>query len=417
MGIAPYKTFTFDGESSANYGVYLTGEGVFDAPERDVEMLDVPGRNGAYVQDKGKFKNIKVTYKAGMFDANESNFADKMSAFRNWLCSKKGYVRLEDEYNPNEYRMAVYYSGVEVEHEYLFAGQFEVTFECKPQRFLTSGETEQAVANNGTLTNPTLFDSSPLLAVKGYGNLSFNGYNLNIENAVMGNIYFADSESFDLPKTFTVNKNLFENGDTISVSGQLVCELKQESTSPIHVAFPQSTADTNASFSTSNGGMQGIGKTVTTGMSSTQFNVTFTAGTNSTVTNTATVIVYNFSTPTQKTTYTITQTITYTASSGSIAFSMSVSGTSTVAGITASGTPATSTTTIVVNSTKSALGNPTYIDCDIGECYMIQNDEIITLNNVVALGSDLPKLSSGTNTFTFDNTITSLKVTPRYWKV
>ncbi len=412
------RTFTFAGTASSTYSMFITEAATYNVPERAVEMLEIPGRNGAYALDQGRFENVEVTYHVVVHKDTNANFQTELSNVRNWLASKVGYQRLTDDYNSDVYRLAVFKGGLETDEVFINGAEFDITFECKPQRFLTSGETEQTVANNGTLTNPTLFDSSPLLAVKGYGNLAFNGYALNIQNAVMGNIYFADSEQFDIPKTFTVNKNLFSNGDTISVSGQLICELKQESTSPIYVVLPQSTADTNASFSTIGGGMlTDFGKTVATGTLSTQFNATFTAGTNSTVTNTATVVLRKFDDNTKTTTYTITQTITYTASSGSIAFSMSVSGTSTVGSITASGTPATSTTTIVVNSTKSALGNPTYIDCDIGECYMIQNDEIITLNNVVALGSDLPKLSSGTNTFTFDNTITSLKVTPRYWKV
>ena len=53
MGLAPYNTFTFDGKSSADFGVYLTGEGVFNAPERAVEMLSIPGRNGDYALDPG----------------------------------------------------------------------------------------------------------------------------------------------------------------------------------------------------------------------------------------------------------------------------------------------------------------------------------------------------------------------------
>ena len=131
MGVAPYKTFTFDGVSSAAYDVYLTGVGVYNAPKRSVEMLSIAGRNGDYALDQGKFENITVTYKVGMYDTDENNFATKVSNFRNWLCSKVGYVRLEDEYNPNEYRMAVYSEGFNLEHDMLIAGEAEITFNCK----------------------------------------------------------------------------------------------------------------------------------------------------------------------------------------------------------------------------------------------------------------------------------------------
>ncbi len=396
MGIkSPNKTFTFDGKSSADYGVYITGEGVFNAPERAVEMIEIPNRNGAYAMDQGRFNNIQVTYQVGMFDVDESDFADKVSDFRNWLCSKKGYVRLTDDYNPDEYRMAVFSAGVELDHEDLISGECDITFECKPQRFLTSGETEQTVTNNGTLTNPTLFDSSPLLAVKGYGNLSFNGYALNIENAVVGDIEIAE-QATDIVTLDTSMCNVGDEMYSITTVGSTVYLGRWN-----YKITPKGDADIAGNVSgsgyISSSGTRYIGtswtKTATkTGSLSIQKN-----GNYYTPTYTLDMVMQ----------YDGNKTITFTPTftpSGSGTQYVNVNTTLTIYGVWC-------------DSTKSTLGNPTYIVCDIGECYMIQGVEIITLNNVVALGSDLPKLASGTNTFTLDNTITELKVTPNYWKV
>ena len=144
MGVNPtlpnFKALTFDGVSSRDYGVYISGEGVFNAPERNVEMVEIPGRNGAFALDKGNFNNIEVTYPAGIFADNQTDFAEAISDFRNYLCSRNGYVRLTDDYNPDEYRLAVYKSGLEVTNVDLIAGQFDITFDCKPQRYLAIGE-------------------------------------------------------------------------------------------------------------------------------------------------------------------------------------------------------------------------------------------------------------------------------------
>ena len=99
---AMYKSLTFDNQTSREYGVYITGEAVYNAPERAVEMISIPGRNGSFALDQGRFENIEVTYPAGIFAENESDFAQAVSDFRNFLCSKKGYCRLTDEYNPSE---------------------------------------------------------------------------------------------------------------------------------------------------------------------------------------------------------------------------------------------------------------------------------------------------------------------------
>lgn len=151
---AIFKTLEFDGENSGNYGVYISGEAVFNAPERDVEMIAIPNRNGSFALDNGRFENIEVTYPAGIFADNETDFAQAISDFRNFLCSKRGYCRLTDDYNPDEYRMAIYKSGLEVSPAQLKAGEFDITFECKPQRFLTSGETKVTMPGKNKLPYP-----------------------------------------------------------------------------------------------------------------------------------------------------------------------------------------------------------------------------------------------------------------------
>lgn len=410
MGIIPYKTFTFDGVSSGTYGVYLTGEGVFNAPERAVEMISIPGRNGDYAMDQGRFENIEVTYKAGMYDVNESNFASKMSAFRNWICSKEGYVRLEDEYNPGEYRMAVYKSGLEVEHQGLINGEFDLVFDCKPQRWLTLGETASSIISGGSLNNPTYFDAEPLLAIKGYGDISFNGFEVSVENVLLGDVTIADSQNvFEASATFTYDPTLFNNGDPINVSGFLSGTLKGKTLSSGTV----SSSDSNASFVTTVSALHGSVRQDF----DTNVNVQLTVGTSATVTNTLSVTgVQSFPSLTQS--WSIAESIVHNASAGTIDISITGSATTSDVSYTASlDSFKMYLLNIVGNSTKSALGNPTYIDCELGECYMIHNGEIVSLNGLIDLGSELPFLAPGSNTITYDNTVTELKVTPRWWEV
>ena len=225
MAIAPtgaiYKSLSFDGEDSRNYGVYITGEAVYNAPERDVEMITIPGRNGSFALDNGRFQNIEVSYPAGIFAETEADFREAISDFRNFLCSRNGYVRLQDEYNPDEYRMAVYKFGLEVDPAMLKAGEFKITFDCKPQRWLTSGESAVTIANSGdTITNPTLFESSPLLEIYGYGDISFNGFTISLENATLGQITITEGGQFYIvgrTKTFQINQGEFNIGDAIDV--------------------------------------------------------------------------------------------------------------------------------------------------------------------------------------------------------
>ena len=82
-----FNCFEFDGVNSFAYGVFVTGKSVYDAPSRDVESVSVPGRNGDILIDKGRFKNIDITYHCGCFAANKFDFARKVAAFRSMLMS------------------------------------------------------------------------------------------------------------------------------------------------------------------------------------------------------------------------------------------------------------------------------------------------------------------------------------------
>lgn len=241
---------------SKNYGVYITGESVYDAPARDVEMITIPGRNGALYRDKGRFENIEVTYHCGMFAESQANFATSIRNFRNELCVRalSGYMYLYDDYNTDEFRLAVYKGGLEVAPEaYSTAGEFDIVFDCKPQRYLKTGDTETSPASGSLLTNPTYYNSQPLISFQTTGS-----------------------------GTITLSHNA--GNQTITVSG-------------------------------------------------------------------------------------------------------------------------------------APSGVTIYIDCEVGEVYRYNGQQLVSLNNYVSFGANVPFLRPGSTTITYSNSITSVKVTPRWWRI
>lgn len=160
--------FVFGEIDSRDFGTYISGSGVFDSPEREFNTVEVPGRNGAVILSASRFPNLELTYPAFIY----SNFKTNLAGLRSALQSIQTYQKLIDTYNPDEFRMAVYASEFNIAPtKPLRAGEFELTFSCKPQRFLTIGETAVEVEDGDTVTNPTLFDSLPKITVTGYGTL------------------------------------------------------------------------------------------------------------------------------------------------------------------------------------------------------------------------------------------------------
>lgn len=419
MGIRPYKAFTFDGKSSLDYGVYLTGEGVFNAPERAVEMIEIPGRNGNYALDQGRFQNISLTYRAGLVDYSEADFATKMSAVRNWLCSKVGYCRLEDDYNTGEYRMAVYMSGIEVDHDDLQTGEFNITFDCKPQRWLTSGETAVSVANNGTLNNTTPFESKPLLQIWGYGDIQVNNDIIKIISEPIGTVTVKDTDynttdpvDFDYTYANTgdliyetgrdwqrtlVKKQFARVGDNTwienislsyspspSIFEVRVDENKNADDHTTVVNVQVAFADINFKY--------GTAKTI-------DGTVSFEC----TMNDTSIVTVSHYMKYKYDGSHSVQVTYT-TTSSNSSKVKIGGSGWIEIA-------------TLYLDSTQTTLGTPLYFDLDIGEAYKIVSDSIVSVNSGVVFPPKLPTLKPGSNVFKYPNTITQFKVVPRWWKV
>lgn len=181
---------------SAAYSATPTGSGTFGAPARDVEAIEVPGRNGDIVIDHGRYSNIEVVYPCFI----NRNFAQNYQGLKSFLTSRIGYKRLEDDYHPGYYRMAYFASGIEPDMRTLNrAGSFELVFSCKPQKYLTSGETPVAMSASGAIFNPTLFEAKPIITVTGTaggsGTISIGGKTLTISYIVNGMVLDSDEEN------------------------------------------------------------------------------------------------------------------------------------------------------------------------------------------------------------------------------
>lgn len=170
--------FVFDNKDSRTYGVYISGSGTYNAPERSYEAIKVPGRNGDILIGGKKYDNIDLVYPAFIY----ANFQSQMADLRSALLSVNGYARLTDTYHPNEFRLAYFPGEIDVNaRSQNDAGEFDLLFRCKPQRFLTSGETQTTISgSSGSITNPTLFNSKPIIRVNGYGTLTINGDQITI---------------------------------------------------------------------------------------------------------------------------------------------------------------------------------------------------------------------------------------------
>ena len=304
----------------------------------------------------------------------------------------------------------MYKSGLEVDPAMLKAGEFDIVFDCKPQRYLMGGETAIDVSDGDTLLNPTLFESSPMLEIYGYGTVSFNNYDIEVLSAELGEIKVRDTAIFNASqKTITIDAFNLVLGDAIYVKddGGVVCVVRTTDGSKFS---PETfvVSATNVLSSYARWDRNYIDFQLTPDLST-----GFVYGTSSTITCSAVYKYYN-SNKSENTTETVSVSYAY---DGASTLTITVTRTGTLMQNTARKGSYTTMPALYGDSSKIVVPAPVYIDCDLGEAYGYESGEIVSYNNIVTIPADLPTLASGNNTITYDNTITDLKIQPRWWKV
>lgn len=184
--------FTFDGTAfstvAGQNGFVLNRVG-FLAPERDVTVVEVPGRHSTLTVDNKRWNDTTGYYQCFI----QSGYQDKINDLIDWL-SKVGHKRLEDTLDSTVYRMAKFVGITEKKVKDNDIARFDVEFSFAPQRWLKSGETATTLTTAGTITNPTRHESNPSIVIHGSGNgtLTINGKNVVIEGIENGMVLDSD---------------------------------------------------------------------------------------------------------------------------------------------------------------------------------------------------------------------------------
>ena len=169
-------SFTYNGRSSADFGLHIQSKNVFSAPEYDAEFVSVPGRSGDIINPNRRFANIKVNYTVFLARKNTAALASVLRDIKGWLYSEPDrYHELTDSYDAEYFRYGVISGSLDIEEQMNKVGSFTVTFNCKPFKYSFAGQkTVAADASELTITNPTAFESKPYIKLYGSGAVTLN---------------------------------------------------------------------------------------------------------------------------------------------------------------------------------------------------------------------------------------------------
>lgn len=163
MGV---NTFTYNGTTSSTYGIFIEHRPVMSFPKRVIESIAVPGRSGNLLFDTGAYENVTLTYQVAYKGSVRPTGVD----IATWLY-QNDYLTLTDTYEPSYFRKAVYVSPLNVTDIINVAGRATITFDCKPQRYLLSGQTVLSPTKGSSISN-AYQPSLPIITLSGNGTLT-----------------------------------------------------------------------------------------------------------------------------------------------------------------------------------------------------------------------------------------------------
>ena len=144
-------SITWNGVSSDTIGVIVERIPNRYVPTRRFSPQQVAGRNGNILLVDKSFPNVEQEYEVYL-SAEAQGLPSVARACAEWLMGPDGYCRLEDSYDTTVYREAFLLGGFDIENILNKFGRCTITFSCKPQKYLLTGDTPIEIPAGTTTT-------------------------------------------------------------------------------------------------------------------------------------------------------------------------------------------------------------------------------------------------------------------------
>lgn len=177
-GEYPFGKIFFGRGESSDYSIIVKHPPKYKWPERHFEHYEIRGKSGDVLADHRRYKNVEKEYEIAIYHKQGfEKAAIDLSEFLHRYDGHPGYVRLDDSYERDIFMLGVYEESGEMTDILGQAGEGTITFNCKPQKYLISGNKKIDIMSSPfTITNPTSYVALPIIKILGTGAIYFTGY-------------------------------------------------------------------------------------------------------------------------------------------------------------------------------------------------------------------------------------------------
>ena len=164
--------FIYNGKAASHFDLHISSDDTYGTAERVINEHQIPGKiPQIYLEDTHKLTPYQRTFEAALVRCKD--LPQQTAAIKQWLMADGQYHKLEDTYQPDGYRMAIYNGGLPT--SWMGANRrsltFPIVFNCQPQFWLHSGERYHTISQTTgelNLINPTGLKTYPVVQMGFY---------------------------------------------------------------------------------------------------------------------------------------------------------------------------------------------------------------------------------------------------------
>lgn len=162
-----------DDEPCTKYGIKIYKSNILSAPSRNLEFVEIQGRDGALTVDHG-FNDFTLILECALVNEHEDieNIAELARRAKKYLLQGSN-CKLQTNEDMDFYLVGTYSSEVDIEEAIENFGLFQARFRCKPYRFSDKSYTIEITEQN-TIINNQEYKSKPCIIVLGTGDITVN---------------------------------------------------------------------------------------------------------------------------------------------------------------------------------------------------------------------------------------------------
>lgn len=188
-------------DSFTDYGILVEKRPPIPKPQRAIDYIEVPGRNGSLKVDDETYKDIIIPIQCSFGDDNVAYKADLVKA---WLDSGEGPLILCNQ--PDKYYVAHVSDPVDISQEFKIFGKFLVNFRCQPFKYAVDNDVI-TLTESGIVTNSGSISSEPIIVVTGTGDITLTINEVDIQLTSVSSYITIDSVLKDAHKDTTLQNS------------------------------------------------------------------------------------------------------------------------------------------------------------------------------------------------------------------